>query len=312
MNYKHLRYFMEVAKSGSVTRASEQLHLTPQTVSAQIQLLEEALGSVLLVKRGRGLTLTDAGRVTLGYAQEIFSLGAELEQSARDYPNRERARQFRIGVVDALSKSITYRLIEPATQLAEPVQIVCREWTLDNLVAELALHRLDLVISDAPMPASASVRAYSHRLGECGVSFFAVPALVDRLAGAFPACLEGAPMLMPSEDSAIGQRLRAWFAAQSVHPRVAGEFDDSALAKEFGRHGAGVFIGATVLAAEIQAQYGVRTLGVAADVVEEFFAISVERRVTHPCVVAITQSARNELFAMPAKPRSRGPVAGRA
>ncbi len=303
MNYKHLHYFMQVATSGSVTLASEQLHLTPQTISGQIQTLEEALGSALFAKSGRGLVLTETGRLALGYAEEIFSMGAELEEAVREHPKKGRMLEFRVGVADAVPKSIAYRLIEPATELPEPVRIVCREWKLDSLLAELALHRLDLVISDAPIPSSVSVRAFSHQLGASAVSFFAAPALLKSCAGTFPRCLEGAPMLMPSENSALGKRLRAWFQARSLHPRVVGEFDDSALATEFGRHGAGIFVGPAVLSREIAQQFNVKALGVAAEVLDEFFAISVERRITHPCVVAITQSARNELFAVPAKAR---------
>ena len=306
MNYKHLQYFMQVATSGSVTRASEQLHLTPQTISGQIQTLEETLGSALFAKSGRGLVLTEAGRLALGYAEEIFSMGAELEEAVREHPKKGHMLEFRVGVADAVPKSIAYRLIEPATELPEPVRIVCREWKLDSLLAELALHRLDLVFSDAPIPSSVSVRAFSHQLGSSAVSFFAAPALLKYCAGTFPRCLEGAPMLMPGEDSAVGKRLRAWFQTRSLHPRVVGVFDDSALAKEFGRHGAGIFVGPAVLSREIAKQFNVKALGVAAEVRDEFFAISVERRITHPCVVAITQSARNELFAMPAKaPRAR-------
>ena len=297
MNYKHLHYFMQVATSGSVTRASEQLHLTPQTISGQIQTLEDTLGSALFAKSGRGLVLTDAGRLALGYAQEIFSIGAELEEAMREHPKKGRMLEFRVGVADAVSKSIAYRLIEPATELPGPVRIVCREWKLDSLLAELALHRLDLVISDAPIPSSVSVRAFSHRLGSSAVCFFAAPELLEECEGTFPRCLNGAPMLMPGEDSAVGKRLRAWFQARSLRPRVVGEFDDSALAKEFGRRGAGIFVGPAVLSGEIAKQFNVKVLGVADEVVDEFFAISVERRITHPCVVAITQSARNELFA---------------
>ena len=303
MNYKHLHYFMQVAKSGSVMRASEQLHLTPQTISGQIQLLEEALGNALFAKSGRGLVLTETGRMALGYAEEIFALGAELKEAVREYPKQGRMLEFRVGVADAVSKSIAYRLVEPARHLPEPVRIVCRGWKLDSLLAELALHRLDLVISDAPIPPSVSVRAFNHRLGASGVSFFAAPNLLERCAGAFPQCLDGAPLLMPGEDAAVRQRLRAWFQKRSLHPRVVGEFDDSALAKEFGRRGAGIFVGPTVLTKEIEKQFSVKTLGAATDVVDEFFAISVERRVTHPCVIAITQSARNELFAVPRKAR---------
>ena len=307
MNYKHLHYFMRVAKSGSVMRASEQLHLTPQTISGQIQLLEEALGSALFAKSGRGLVLTETGRLALGYAEEIFALGAELEEAVREHPKQGRMLEFKVGVADAVLKSIAYRLIEPATRMPEPVRIVCREWKLDSLLAELALHRLDLVISDAPIPASISVRAFNHQLGTSEVSFFATPALLETIAGAFPRCLDGAPLLMPAEESAVGRRLRAWFQARSLHPRVVGEFDDSALAKEFGRHGAGIFVGPTVLAAEIQARFNVKTLGVATGVVDEFFAISVERRITHPCVLSITESAKNKLFGRPQKARRTAP-----
>lgn len=284
------------------------MHLTPQTISGQIQLLEESLGHPLLAKSGRGLVLTETGRMVLGYAEEIFSLGAEIEDAVREQPKDGRMLEFRVGVADAVPKSITYRLIEPATRLPEPVRIVCREWKLDSLLAELALHRLDLVISDAPIPSSVSVRAFSHRLGASEVSFFAAPGLMEHCAGTFPRCLDGAPMLMPGEDSAVGQRLRAWFQERSLHPRVVGEFDDSALAKEFGRRGAGVFVGPAVLSREIEKQFNVKALGVAAEVPDEFFAISVERRITHPCVAAITQSARNALFAQPVKARRARPT----
>ena len=303
MNYKHLHYFMQVAKSGSVMRASELLHLTPQTISGQIQLLEEALGSPLFAKSGRGLVLTETGHLAQGYAEEIFSLGAELKKAVREQQGEGRMLEFRVGVVDAVFKSIAYRLVEPATLLPESVRVVCREGKLDSLLAELALHRLDLVISDAPIPTTVSVRAFGHRLGSSGVNFFGTPALLKSCSGAFPECLESAPMLLPGQDSAVGQRLRGWLQARSLHPRIVGEFDDSALAKEFGRRGAGIFIGPTVLAPEIEKQYGVKTLGTTTEVADEFFAISVERRITHPCLVAITQAARNELFALPAKAR---------
>ncbi len=192
MNFKHLYYFWRVANAGSIARASEQLHLTPQTISGQIGLLEDDLGTPLFAKSGRTLELTDAGRLALGYAQDIFALGAELEESLRNYPEGGRPVDFRVGVADAVSKTIAYRLIEPATRLPEPVRIVCREWKLDSLLAELAAHRLDLVIADAPIPPSVSVRAYNHRLGDSGVSFFATAQVRKSLKGKFPACLSGA------------------------------------------------------------------------------------------------------------------------
>lgn len=304
MNYKHLQYFLHVAKLGGVLRASEHLHLSPQTISGQIQLLEESLGTPLFAKSGRGLVLTEEGRLVLGYAEDIFSIGAELEETVRDHPRKAKVLEFRVGVADAVPKTIACRLIEPASQLPESVRIVCREWKLDTLLSELALHRLDLVIADAPIPPAVSVRAFNHRLGACGVSFFATPPLLAACKGRFPDCLQGAPLLMPAEESAVGQRLRAWLRRRSLQPRVVGECDDSALAKEFGRRGMGIFVGPTVLERDIEKQYGVRALGATSEVVEEFFAISVERRITHSCVTAITEAARNELFA----PRARRPA----
>ena len=223
MNYKHLHYFLQVAKLGGVLRASEQLHLSPQTISGQIQSLEEALGTPLFAKSGRGLVLTEAGRMVLGYAEDIFSTGAELEEAVRDYPRKGELLEFRVGVADAVPKTIACRLIEPASQLPEPVRIVCREWKLDTLLGELALHRLDLVISDAPIPPSVSVRAFNHKLGSCGVSFFAAPSLVQgRARAASRSCLDGAPLLMPAQESAVGQRLRAWLQARVAAPAHRG------------------------------------------------------------------------------------------
>ena len=296
MNFKHLHYFWRVAKAGGVARASEQLHLTPQTISGQISLLEDDLGTPLFAKKGRNLELTDAGRLALGYAQDIFALGSELEESLRNYPAGGRPVEFRVGVAEAVSKTIAYRLIEPATRLPTTMRLVCRESKLDSLLAELAAHRLDLVISDAPIPPSVSVRAYNHRLGESGISFFASAGLFKRCKGKFPACLDGAPMLVPGDGAAVRPRLDRWRDANKLRPRVVGEFDDSALMKAFGQRGAGVFIGPTVLESEIEKQYGVKTLGRTQEIVEEFFAISVERRVTHPSVVAITAAAKDRLF----------------
>ena len=296
MNFKHLHYFWQVAKAGGVTRASEQLHLTPQTISGQIGLLEDDLGTPLFAKRGRNLELTEVGRVAFGYAQDIFALGSELEESVRKFPTGGRPVEFRVGVADAVPKPITYRLLQPATRLPTPVRIVCREWKLDSLLAELAAHRLDLVVAGSPIPPSVSVRAYNHRLGESGVSFFASAGIRKSLKGGFPACLTGAPMLVPGVDAAVRSRLDQWCETKRLRPRVVGEFDDSALMKVFGQNGAGVFMGPTVLESEIEQQFEVKTIGRTQEIIEEFFAISVERRVTHPCVVAITGAARSRLF----------------
>jgi LysR family transcriptional regulator, transcriptional activator of nhaA len=296
MNFKHLYYFWRVAKEGGVLRASERLHITPQTISGQIGLLEDDLGAPLFAKRGRNLELTDAGRLVLGYAQDIFTLGSELEESLRNYPAGGRPVEFRVGVADGVPKTIAYRLLEPVTCLADPVRLICREWKLDSLLSELAAHRLDLVIAGVPIPPSVSVRAYNHRLGESGVSFFASARLFKSLKGKFPACLDGAPMLIPGRDAAVNSQLERWCEANKLRPRVVGEFDDSALMKTFGQHSVGVFIGPTVLESEIEAQYRVKAVGRTQEIVEEFFAISVERRVKHPCVVAIAEAARDRLF----------------
>lgn len=300
MNYKHLQYFMQVAETGSVAAASRQLHLTPQTISSQIQLLGERLGGPLFEKVGRRLVLTDIGRLALGYAQEIFTLGGELEAAVRDRARSGRTLEFRVGVADVVPKSIAYHLVEPARSVPQPVRIVCREWRLDRLLSQLALHELDLVIADAPVPPSVSVRAYSHRLGASRIAVFAAKSL--RLRKPFPACLDGAPLLMPGQDSAVGQRLRAWLQQRALQPDIVGEFDDSAMAHEFGRRGAGCFLGPEVLAAEIEQRLGVQRLGVLDGLEEQFFAISIERRISHPCVLAITHAAKNELFATATPP----------
>jgi len=296
LNYKHLHYFWATAKAGGVMRASEQLHTTPQTLSGQIKLLEAQLGCALFRKAGRGLVLTDAGRVALGYADQIFALGAELETALGTARDAVLALDFRVGIADSVPKAIAYRLLEPALGLDQPVRLACHEGALRDLLAQLSVQRLDLVIADEPMARQLGVKAFNHALGTTAMSFFAAPALLRALPKAFPACLDGAPMLLQGAASAMRQRLDFWLSRLQLQPRIVGEFDDAALMKAFGAEGRGVFMSPTVLEAETCAQYGVKVLGRAADLVEEFHAISVERRISHPCVVAITQSARSALF----------------
>ncbi len=305
MNYKHLHYFLQVAESGSVAAASRQLHLTPQTISSQIQLLADRLGGPLFEKVGRRLVLTDTGQLALGYAQEIFSLGSELEAAVREKTRQGRTVEFRVGVADAVPKSIAFHLVEPALSVQAPLRIVCREWRLDRLLSELAVHALDLVIADAPLPPSVSVKAFSHRLGSSRIGVFAARSLKSRSRRPFPDCLDGAPLLMPGEDSAVGQRLRAWFKAQGLRPRIVAEFDDSALAQEFGRQGVGYLLAPDVLTAEIESRLQVGRVGAIDEVEEQFYAISIERRITHPCVLAITRAARDELFRQTTAVRTR-------
>lgn len=305
LNYKHLRYFMQVAETGSVAAASRQLHLTPQTISGQIQQLGDRLGGALFEKSGRNLVLTDTGQLALNYAREIFSLGAELEASVRERTRRGRTMEFRVGVADAVPKTIAYHLVEPALKVKGPVHIVCREWRLERLLSELAMHTLDLVIADAPLPPTVSIKAFSHRLGSSRIAVYAARSLKARLRKPFPACLDGMPVLMPGEDSAVGQRLRTWFQEHELRPVIIAEFDDSALAQEFGRQGVGCYLGPAVLADEIQARLQVERIGTIDEVEEQFYAISVERRITHPCVLAITRAARAELFHAQDTPRRK-------
>jgi LysR family transcriptional regulator, transcriptional activator of nhaA len=295
LNYKHLHYFWVVAKAGGITAASERLHLTPQTVSGQISLLEDVLGFKLFSRARRRLELTDMGRVVLSYAEEIFTAGEELEGVLR-HPSGGRPMSIRAGVVDAVPKSVAFRLLEPAVRLPEAPRIVCREGKLADLMAELAVNRLDIVIADGPMPAGSNIRGFSHLLGECGLTFFATATLAKRHKGAFPRCLDGAPVLLPGEDAMVRSRLLRWFAVQQVRPRIVGEFDDGALMEAFGQVGIGIFVAPSAIAEEVMTQYGVVPIGHTDAVTERFYAISAQPRLTHPAVVAISSSARTDLF----------------
>jgi LysR family transcriptional activator of nhaA len=294
INYKHLHYFWVVAKQGGIARAGERLHLTPQTISGQIGLLENSIGEALFSKAGRNLELTETGRLVLGYADEIFSLGGELEEALRNLPP-DRPMIFKVGIADVVPKTIAYRLLAPALSMSDPVRIICRENNLASLLAELALHRVDMVIADGPIPSGINVRGFSHALGECGISFLAVPHLANPLRKNFPHSLNGAPLLIPSETNLVQARLLEWLDSLRIYPRIVGEFDDSALMKVFGQAGTGIFIIPTPIASEVAKQYGVPIIGSTEEVREQYYAISVERRISHPAVSAITQTAREWL-----------------
>jgi LysR family transcriptional regulator, transcriptional activator of nhaA len=298
LNYKHLHYFWAAARAGGVVRAGEQLHTTPQTLSGQIKLLEDRLGRRLFRKEGRKLELTDDGRVALAYADEIFTLGGELESAMRERrASGPKVLEFRVGVADSVAKSVAARLLAPALAMPVPVRMVCVEWKFAEQLAELALHRLDLVIADEPLSArKVSVKAFNHPLGSSPMSFYAAPKLLPQLKGSFPRCLNGAPMLIPSQASSVRAQFDAWITRSNLRPNVVGEFDDGALMKAFGREGHGAFLSPTVVEDETVEQYGVKLLGRSEELVESFYAISVERRITHPCVAAISTSARVELF----------------
>lgn len=296
MNFKHLYYFWVTARAGGIMRAGEQLHTTPQTLSGQIKLLEDWLGRALFRKVGRQLELTEHGRLALGYADQIFCLGQDLEGALRQVRGAQKRLDFRVGVADSVSKSVAYRLLEPALQLDQPVKLLANEGKFDDLLAALALHRLDLVIADEPMHRRVSVKAFNHALGRSAMSFFCAPGLLSRVKGDFPACLDGLPMLVPGATTSVRQQLEGWFAKHQVVPVVVGEFDDAALMKAFGREGQGVFMAPTVLEKETCLQFGVTVIGRTDELVEEFYAVSVERRISHPCVLAITDAARGQLF----------------
>lgn len=290
LNYKQLHYFWRVAKAGSIARAAEQLRLAPQTISAQIGTLEDALETELFRRVGRRLELTAAGHLTLTYADEIFQIGKELEETVRNRPGGGDML-FRVGVADVVPKSIAYRLLAPALGGAGRVRLICREDKLERLFAELAIHKVDLVIADRPLPSELGVKGYSHSLGRTPIAFFAKPSLALRHREGFPRSLDGAPMLMPSEGATMRGALTRWFNAHQIEPRIVGEFDDSALMKAFGGAGAGIFPAPEILADEIREQYAAEMIGRADSVTARYYAISVERKLTHPAVLAISEAA---------------------
>lgn len=295
-NYKQLHYFWNVAKAGGIARAAERLHLTPQTISGQIAELERSLGVDLFRRTGRRLELTAAGKLALSHADEIFQIGSELESLLRN-PSASSELTFRVGVADVVPKSIACRLLAPALSLAEPVRLICHEDKLERLFAELAIHKLDLVIADRPLPPDMGVKGYSHALGRCAVVFHAVPDLAARYRADFPQSLNGAPLLIPGGGAAMRGPLGRWFSQHQIQPRIVGEFDDMALMKAFGRTGVGIFPTPAVIAEEVQEQYGVEMVGYVEEVVVKYYAISVERRLTHPAVVAVSEAAKKVLFA---------------
>lgn len=293
LNYHHLLYFWTVARAGTIAKAGEELHLAQPTISSQIKLLEEALGHKLFERQGRKLVLTDVGRTVMRYADEIFRLGNELKNVVGGLPSGEQLR-LQVGVADVVPKVVAERLLQPALDVG-PLRIICREGPLPQLLASLALHELDVVLADAPGSEPVSVRAFNHLLGKCGVSFFAA-AIHGHLKRDFPRSLHGAPMLMPSEASAVRHALDVWFDGKGVRPTIVGDFDDSALLKAFGQRGLGVFAMPSVIEAEVVRQFDVTVIGRTDEIENCFYAITVERRLRHPAVVAIAEAARSDIF----------------
>ena len=295
LNYHHLLYFWVVACHGSVTRAAAELRLAQPTVSTQLRTLEEVLGEKLFARTGRRLVLTDVGRLVFRYADEIFGLGRELLETVKGRPTGQPMR-LTVGIADAVPKLIAYRLLRPALAVAEPVRIICREDMPDRLLAELAVHGLDLVLSDTPIGPTTKVRAFNHLLGECGVTFFGTPALARTCRRGFPRSLGGAPVLLPTDNTALRRSLDDWFESEDVRPRVVSEFEDSALLMAFGQAGMGLFPAPSAIERQVRSQYGVVVVGRLDAVCERFYAISGERRLKHPAVVAISEAARQRVF----------------
>jgi LysR family transcriptional activator of nhaA len=298
LNYHHLLYFWVVAREGSIVRASRELHLAHPTISGQIHRLEEVLGEKLFARRGRNLALTEAGRVAYRYADEIFSLGREFVDTLK---GRASGRPLRlvVGVADVLPPSLVRRFLEPAFRLGQPVQVICRaDKSIEEFIAELALHRIDVVIADGPAASGSSVKAFNHPLGDCGTTFFAAEKLAAETRRKFPRSLDGTPFLLPGAPSTVRRSLEQWFSAQDIRPTIVAELDDSALAKDFGMAGMGVFAAPTVIEREVLRQYRVKVVGRSEAVRQQFYAISVERKLKHPAVVAICNAARQDIFAV--------------
>lgn len=296
INLKHLRYFWAVAHTGSVAAASNQLHLTPQTVSAQIKLLESALGTTLFKPAGRGLELTQAGRVALSYADQIFAISHEMLGSLGASPvSKQFVATVRVGVSDTLSKTLAYRILAPVMQMEQPVRLICREGSIDWLLGELALQRLDMVLADRPIPPGLALRAHSHKLGESATAFFATASLL-RAKQKFPLCLNEAPMLLPGPNTVLRRELDRWFGETRLFPRVVGEFDDSALMQAFAQAGEGYFPAPAIIAREICALYDVTEVGRLDEVREAFWLISTERKIQNLAVRVLLETARDVMF----------------
>jgi LysR family transcriptional activator of nhaA len=292
LNYHHLLYFWTVARTGSISAASKELRLAPPTISNQIRKLEDDLGEQLLQRSGRKLVLTDMGRVAMRYADEIFSLGQEFTSAMKERPTG-RPLRFCVGIADVLPKVIAFHLIEPALRLQFPIHLICREDRPDHLLADLAVHDVDVVLSDAPASPSANIRAFNHLLGECGVTFFAPKKLAFVKRG-FPRSLDGAPFLLPLDNTALRRDLDEWFHSQTLRPTVVGEFADLALLRVFAEQGLGAFAAPAVME-DLLRRYGFYKIGVTEDISVRYFAISVERQLRHPAVVAVCEAARNNL-----------------
>lgn len=294
LNYHHLRYFWTVAKEGSLSRAAQKLHVSQPSISEQIRELESALGEKLFRREGRNNKLTDAGQMVLGFADEIFALGGEMMNAVQHRPGSKTLR-FHVGVVDSFPKLVTNEILKPVFSLPQAVHLICREGKMEDLLAQLAAHRLDLVLADEPPSSSASFKTFNHPLGDTGATFCAEKKLATRLKGNFPKSLNGAPALLPAETTPFRRAIEAWFRGHEIQPRVVAEFEDLGLMKVMAAEGRGFIAVPTVALDEAVKRYGFQIIGQAKNCRIRFHAITTERRISHPAATAITARAKAEL-----------------
>ena len=296
LNYHHLRYFWTVARKGGVRKAAEELHVSQPSISAQLRVLEESLGQKLFRRSGRNLVLTETGQLVLNYADEIFSAGRELMNAVKQRPGKHPVR-LNIGLTDAFPKLIAWQILRAAFRSDEPVHVVCREGELGPLVNHLQAHRLDIVLADEPASSALKTKTFNHRLGDSGLTFCAVPVLAAKLRPNFPQSLNGAPALLPATNMGMRAALETWFDTHEIHPRLVGEFEDSALMEVCSSGGRGFTVVHTVVDRTALKHYNLRVIAKVKDCRSEFYAITAERRVKHPAAVAITEHAYSHLFA---------------
>ena len=296
LNYHHLLYFWSVAKHGTVTKACAEFRLAQPTISGQIRLLEQTLGEKLFVRAGRRLALTEMGHIVFRYAEDIFATGQELMNTVKGQGKNGSPSQLVVGIAHSVPKPLSLQLLQSALKLDRPTRLICREDNLSQLLAELTLHRIDLVIADTPAPPSVTVQAYNHPMGESGVTLFATAKLATRYRRNFPKSLQNAPILLPTPESALRRLIDQWLVHRDLSPDIVGEFDDSLTLKTFGQDGYGIFPGATPIESEICRQYRVQVVGRLDSLKQHFYVITVQRRLTHPAVLAIVQAARRELL----------------
>ncbi|MCK4656302.1 MAG: transcriptional activator NhaR [candidate division Zixibacteria bacterium] len=295
LNYHHLMYFWTVVRKGGLAPAAEELHLSPSTVSTQIQQLEHVLGYKLFDRSGRQLVMNDAGQIVFRYAEEIFTLGRELQDVLEDRP-LERPMRVQIGLADAIPKLVAAQLLAPVLDSPHGFHLVCREGRPDNLLSQLKLHDLDIVLTDAPINTDLRVRGFSHLLGESEISIFVDSKHSLRYKRGFPGSLDGAPCLLPGDRTVLRRSLEQWFESHKIRPRIVAECDDSALLKVMGQEGRGFFAAPSVVSGEITKHYRVREVGRLSGIVERYFAVSMDRRIKHPAVQAIVENAKSGVF----------------